>query len=63
MMFAGCLGLGTTERLDAAPRASHPLIDEEGTVLRDSFGFEQPTAIDQDEAGGADTESEPVCVA
>src|SRR6266508_1760926 len=38
--FASCLRLRTTERLEAAPRASHPLINEEGVRLGDSFGRE-----------------------
>ncbi len=63
MVLAGNLWLGTNERLETATRATHPLINEEGALLRDSFGREQPRAIDQDEAGGADAESEPVCVA
>ena len=63
MVFASCLRFRTTERLEAAPRASHPLINEEGALLRNPFGCEQARAIDQDEAGGADAESEPVCVA
>ena len=63
MVFAACLRLGTPERLETAPRASDPLINEEGALLGDSFGCEQPCAIDQDEASGADAESKPACVA
>jgi hypothetical protein len=40
MVFASCLRLRTTERLEAAPRASHPLINEEGVRLGDFFGRE-----------------------
>jgi hypothetical protein len=63
MVFASCLRLRTTERLEAAPCASHPLINEEGVRLGDFFGREEPRAIDQDEAGGADAKTEPVRVA
>ena len=62
-VFAGNLWVGTNERLETATRATHPLINEEGALLRNPFGCEQARAIDQDEAGGADAESEPVCVA
>ena len=40
MVFAACLRLGTPERLETAPRASDPLINEEGALLGDSFGCE-----------------------
>ena len=63
MVFAGSLRVVTKESLETATRAIHPLINEEGALLRDSFGCEQARAIDQDKAGGADAESEPVCVA
>jgi hypothetical protein len=63
-MVSACnLWVGTNERLETPTRATYPLINEEGALLRDSFGCEQPRAADQDEAGGADAESEPVCVA
>ena len=62
-VFAGNLRLGTPERLKTAPRASYPLINQEGILPGDSFGCEQPGAIDQDDARGADAEVEPVCIA
>jgi hypothetical protein len=62
-VFVCCFRLRPAERLEAAPRERHPLINEEGVLLGDSFRFEKPRAIDQDEAGGADAEGEPVCVA
>jgi len=40
MVFAGWLRLGTAERLETATRATHPLINEERALLRDSFGRE-----------------------
>jgi len=62
MVFAGSVRVGTKERLETATRAIHPLINEEGALLRNPFSCEQARAIDQDEVGGADAESEPVCV-
>jgi hypothetical protein len=63
MVFAGNLWVGTNERLETATRATHPLINEVGALLRNPFGCEQARAIDQDEPDGTDAESEPVCVA
>ena len=63
MVFAGSVRVVTKERLETATRATHPLINEEGALLRNPFGYEQARAIDQDEASGADAEREPVCVA
>jgi len=40
MVFAGNLWVGTNERLETPTRATHPLINEEGALLRDSFGCE-----------------------
>jgi hypothetical protein len=40
MVFAGNLWVGTNERLETATHATHPLINEHGTLLRDPFGRE-----------------------
>jgi hypothetical protein len=63
MVFAGSVRVGTKERLETAARTIHPLINEEGALVRNPFGCEQARSIDQDEVGRADAESEPVCIA